>query len=99
MQGEILAANPGSSIRLFAVNDQGYESGVPLAYAGGETLPILQDTYDVVAWTLWAVQYRDLVILDGDGNALGVLNLTDHDLQVQSEYDDLLDYLRIKAGE
>lgn len=99
MQGEILAANPASSIRLFAVNDAGYESGVPEAYAGGQTLPILQDTTAVDAWSLWAVQYRDLVILDGDGNAIGVLNLTDHDLQVASEYGALLAYLRIKAGE
>jgi hypothetical protein len=99
MQAEILAANPNSRIRIRAVNDAGHESGVAGAAGADRTIPILQDTVAVGAWALWGVQYRDVVVLDGDGNAVGVYNLTDHNLAFTPDYDDLLDALRLAAGE
>lgn len=98
MQEEILAANPSSRIRLLAVNDAGYEAGNGTAVAG-RTIPLLQDIPEVGAWTSWAVTYRDVVILDADNRALGVFNLTEHNLSETPNYDALLDYLRIAAGE
>ncbi len=98
MQGEILGANPASKIRILAVNDAGHEAGNALAVAG-RTIPLLQDTPEVAAWTSWAVAYRDVVILDGDGNALGRFSLTLHNLALTENYDVLLDSLRLAAGE
>ena len=98
MQGEILSANPASRIRLLAVNDFGSEAGNPLAVVD-RTIPLLQDTAEAAAWTSWSIEYRDVVILDGENRALGVFNLTDHNLSVKVEYDALLDYLRLQAGE
>lgn len=98
MQAEILDANPASRIRLLAVNDSGSESGNPLAVAG-RTIPLLQDTAEAAVWTSWGIEYRDVVILDGENGAIGVFNLTDHNLSLKVEYDALLDFLRLKAGE
>jgi len=99
MQAEILAANPASKVRLFAVNDVGEETFVATAAGTSRTIPILQDTAAVGAWGLWNVTYRDVVILDGEGMPLGVFNLTEHNLAVQADYDALLAYLRLAAGE
>ena len=99
MQKEILEANPGSRIRIFGVNDAGEEAGTLDAIAEGYTLPILQDHPDPDAWALWKVTWRDVVILDGDGRPLGVYNLTKHDLVEPANYEALLAYMRIKAGE
>ena len=99
MQEEILAANPASRIRIRAVNDFGHESGVAGAAGVDRTLPILQDTAEVGAWGLWGVAYRDVVILDGDGNALGRFNLTTHNLAFLGDYETLLASLRVAAGE
>jgi hypothetical protein len=43
--------------------------------------------------------WRDVVILDTDNNAVGVYNLTEHNLSETLNYDALLDFLRITAGE
>jgi len=76
MQAEILQANPASRIRILAVNLAGLEGGNPLAVAG-RTLPYLQDTVEADVWASWQVEWRDVVILDADGNALGNFNLTE----------------------
>lgn len=98
MQAEILADNPSSKIRILAINDAGYEAGNALAVEG-RTIPLLQDTPEAAVWTSWGIEYRDVVILDGENKALGVFNLTDHNLSIGAEYDALLDFLRLKAGE
>ncbi|MEW5739988.1 MAG: hypothetical protein AB1938_13735 [Myxococcota bacterium] len=46
----------------------------------GRTLPWLQDRADVDVWRAWAVEYRDVIILDADNQRVGVYNLTLHDL-------------------
>lgn len=99
MQAEILAANPGSKVRILAVNDVGQESYVATASEPDHAIPILQDTAAVGAWALWSVTYRDVVILDGEGLPLGVFNLTDNSLADPAAYDTLLDFLRLAAGE
>jgi len=43
---------------------------------------LLQDTVEVDAWGAWQVEWRDLVILDAENKVVGVINLTDHDLEL-----------------
>jgi len=38
-------------------------------------------------WTSWGAAYRDVVVLDEDGEVAGVLNLTDHDLADADNYE------------
>jgi hypothetical protein len=98
MQAEILAADPASRVRMIGVNGSGYESATSIAVEG-QTLPFLQDTPADAAWSSWKVEQDDAVVLDGDGNALGLLNLARHNLSYAPDYDLLLDYLLIAAGE
>ena len=98
MLAEVLAANPSSRIRIVAVNAAGTESALDLAVEG-RTVPVVQDTPEAAAWTAWNAIMDDLVVLDGDGRALGLTNLKEHDLSLAREYGDLLDYLRLAAGE
>lgn len=43
-------------------------------------LPWLQDAAGQDVWALWAVTYRDCVILDAQNRVYAVYNLTSHDL-------------------
>lgn len=61
------------------MNEAGQESGNGDAVTG-RTIPLLQDTATVGAWQSWAVTYRDVVIVDGQGKRRGAYNLTQHDL-------------------
>lgn len=66
---------------LLSVNGAGFESGND-AFVVGKTMPLLQDTTTSNAWAAWAVEYRDVVVLDAAGRKRGVLNLTSNDLAV-----------------
>jgi hypothetical protein len=90
--------DPGSRIRLLGVNAAGEEAGNALA-AEVATIPLLQDTPEVGAWAAWAVTYRDVVVLDGDGAAVGRFNLTDNSLADPENRAALRDWLRALAGE
>lgn len=59
----------------------------------GRFIPLLQDTVEIDAWAAWAVDYRDVVILDRDNIPVGVFNLTDHDLSIMGEYEALKNML------
>jgi hypothetical protein len=98
MQAELRAANPGTRICLLAVNDAGYEAGNGPT-SEGRTIPLLQDTPEAGVWAAWAVEYRDVVVLDAEGRALGRTNLTGHDLEIPENYEALLAFLRFAAGE
>ena len=98
MQAEVLAARPSSRIRVLAVNRAGAESANAVAVEG-KTIPLLQDTAADAAWAAWRVREHDVVILDGENDALGLYSLTLHDLSFAPDYDALLDYLRLAAGE
>ena len=47
-------------------------------------LPLLQDEANV--WSDWNVTYRDVVILDGNNEAVDVYNLTENDLSDPDNY-------------
>ena len=40
-------------------------------------------------WAAWGVNYRDVVVLDGDNIPVAVYNLTIHDLSDPANYDAL----------
>jgi hypothetical protein len=98
MQAEILAANPASAQRLLGVNQTGYEAG-NASVTAGRTIPWLQDTAAVNAWSSWAVTFRDVVILDALNRKVFVYNLTVHDLGNPTDYAQLKGILRVAAGE
>jgi hypothetical protein len=49
-------------------------------------LPWLQDTRNTDWWDNWGATYRDVIILDREGNEQAVFNLTRHDLWDPLEY-------------
>lgn len=59
----------------------------------GRTLPWLQDDADTWAWGLWEVDWRDVVILDPEGRYFDTYNLSEHDLSVLQNQDQLLSLL------
>lgn len=85
MQGELDAEHPELGISLVGVNGAGFESGVPLMVEG-RTIPLLQDTVEADVWTAWAVEYRDVILLDRENVPVGVFNLTEHDLAQMGEF-------------
>ena len=88
MQGELDATVPDLKIRLLGVNGAGHESGVA-SMIEGRTIPLLQDTVEADVWGLWAVTYRDVIILDRENVPVGVYNLTTHDLANMGDYEAL----------
>jgi hypothetical protein len=52
-------------------------------------LPWLQDTAEASVWNLWQVTYRDVVILDSRNRVSAVFNLTQHDLALSQNRDQL----------
>lgn len=59
------------------------------SFVEGVSLPWLQDTSEDLVWETWAVDYRDVVILDPAGRLREVYNLTEHDLSVTENYEAL----------
>lgn len=92
MQEELASERPELAIRLLAVNEAGFESGQASMADLGD-LPLLQDTATVGAWASWMVDYRDVIIVDEDGIAVYVYNLTSNDLSDTANYDTLKDAL------
>ncbi|MBW1853648.1 MAG: hypothetical protein JRJ00_03050 [Deltaproteobacteria bacterium] len=52
----------------------------------GRDIPWLQDTEEANWWGSWDITWRDVVILDRDGNQADVVNLLEHDLEDTEEY-------------
>ncbi len=67
------------TVVLHIVNEFGHEEG-QADMAATVDLPLLQDTDDQSVWESWSVTYRDVFVLDPDGEFVGVYNLTDNDL-------------------
>ena len=49
-------------------------------------IPWLQDTDEADWWNTWNVTYRDVIILDADGEVADVYNLTNNDLGDTDNY-------------
>ena len=69
----------GYPIQILGVNGSGYENGNERATENRD-IPWLQDTEEVDAWGQWGVMYRDVYVLDRNGDLRFVFNLTVHDL-------------------
>ena len=89
MQAELEADYP---IQILGVNQAGYEVGNEMITME-RSLPWLQDVEDVNAWGLWAVNYRDVYILDQTHTLKAIYNLTEHDLNDENTYEELKDLL------
>ena len=74
--------------QLIGVNGIGYENSNDQAVAG-RTLPWLQDVASQNVWVSWGVEYRDVIIVDAEGNRRDVYNLTTHDLAVAANRETL----------
>ena len=92
MQREVDAESPDLGLRIVVVNAAGRESGNSIA-SEGRTLPLLQDTEAVGAWTLWQVEWRDVVMLDSEGRRGETVNLTEHNLAEEANYRSLKEQL------
>ncbi|MCG3135389.1 MAG: hypothetical protein HMLKMBBP_03040 [Planctomycetes bacterium] len=95
MQADLLAEDPQSPVRLFAVNPATFEGGN--AFVTG-AIPLLQEAGAAGPWKTWRPTYRDVVVLDRQNRKLAVFNLTEHDLRQQTEYDALRAILAAAAG-
>ncbi len=65
----------------------------------GRDIPWLQDTEEANWWGNWDITWRDVVILDRDGNQADVVNLLEHDLEDTEEYAALKTLLLNVAGQ
>jgi hypothetical protein len=96
MQSELDTTVTARPAHILGVNGAGLESG-NAAMCAGRTLPWLQDTASANVWGLWAVNYRDVVILDQNNLVVGVYSLTTHDLSNPANYADLKNILLTAA--
>ena len=79
MQVELDTQYPGLEIDIIGVNEVGHESGNE-SICDGRDLPWLQDLSSTDWWGTWAPTYRDVIILDKNGELADVFNLTDKDI-------------------
>ena len=98
MQAEIDSQETLRPIRILGVNGLGLESAND-EMTSGRVLPWLQPGAGEDVWTLWQVEYRDVVILGPDNERLGTFNLTEHDLSDPANYATLKDQLITAADE
>jgi hypothetical protein len=94
MQAELATAHPQLKINQIGINQAGYES-TNAQITTGRMLPWLQDVdadqdglSDVWA-EQWQVTYRDVVILNGEGEKVDLYNLTTYDLSKPENYSTL----------
>lgn len=97
MQTQLDSLATELDIELFAINQVGLESGLEGMSVYG-ALPILQDDPDLLIWEMEGIEYRDVLILDADNQWLTTFNLTDNDLNDDSNYTALMDLLVGYAG-
>jgi len=98
MQSELMALNTTRPIQILGVDGIGLESGNGEMTAG-RVLPWLQPTAGEDVWTLWQVEYRDVVILGSGNERLGVFNLTVNGLADSANYAALKSQLLDAANE
>ena len=97
MQAEIESQETLRAIQVLGVNDIGLESGND-GITAGRVLPWLQPVAGEEIWTLWNVEYRDVVILGAGNEHLGTFNLTVNDLSDPVNYAALRNQLLEAAG-
>lgn len=96
MQKELDADYPEAGIFILGINEYGY--GDSTAIYEGRDLPWLLDTKEADWWGNWDVTFRDVIVLDRDGDEAGVFNLTENNLDNPDEYRALKTLLLNVAG-
>ena len=97
MQNEIDGELWAVHAQILGINEVGQEAGNAGACAGKD-LPWLQETADHLAWSVWDVTYRDVIILDSSNRKVATYNLTEHDLSNPANYLELKGLLHAAAG-
>ncbi len=98
MQVEIDSQETLRAIQILGVNGTGLESANE-SMTAGRTLPWLQPNAGEDVWTLWQVEYRDVVILGPGNEKLGTFNLTVNNLSDPANYTALKNQLLEAAAE
>ncbi len=97
MQKELDALDLPVAVQIHGVNQAGHESG-NLGACQGKDLPWLQEVPEQPVWSLWSVNFRDVIILNEDNEAVGTYNLTDNNLGDTAKYNALKNMLINFAG-
>jgi hypothetical protein len=92
MKDQLELEHPELPIALLGVNEYGHEAGNTLVTTGRD-IPWLQDTEETDWWTIWDPTYRDVIILDGQGELVAVFNLTEKPITENENYFELYDLL------
>ena len=79
----------GSSAQIVGINESGFELANE-TFTTDRDLPWLQDTEQTQLWDVWAVSYRDLYLVDGDGVLRDIYNLSSNDLRGEAATAELL---------
>lgn len=88
MQGEFAVQYPDLEIAILGVNEAGRESGNE-AMCEGRDIPWLQDTDAANWWGRWSPTYRDVILVDGEGELVTTYNLTTNSLLEEDNYVEL----------
>lgn len=93
MQKDLESNNPELQIQLLGVNEWGHSVANAAASANSD-LPLLQDVdgngdFQSDAWSSWQVTWRDVFIVDAQGEVVDIINLTTHDLRNTDNYGEL----------
>ena len=91
MQKILNTDHPNSRIAILGVNRKGLGSNESLCE--GSDIPWLQDTVEADWRCTWGVTLRDVIILDWNGDRVGVFNLKQHDIIDDVEFEALIDLL------
>jgi hypothetical protein len=97
MQAEIDTQETRRAVYILGINAIGLESG-NAGMTTDRALPWLQPAAGADPWTLWHVEYRDVVILGPGNEPSGTYNLTAHDLSDPTNYAALRDLLLAAAN-
>ena len=97
MQKDLESTHPELQIQLLGVNEWGHGSANAVASANSD-LPLLQDVdanedFQSDVWTSWEVTWRDVFIVDAEGEVVDIINLTVNDLRNSDNYDELKDLI------
>ena len=87
----------GSSAQIIGINQSGFERANE-TFTAGRDLPWLQDTEQTQLWDVWAVSYRDLYLVDGDGVLRDIYNLSSNDLRGEAATSELLSLVGALEG-
>ena len=89
MVGYLKAAKPDLNVEILGVNGISF-AGFNSLVTSERNLSWLQDTREENVWVRWGVRWRDVRIVDSQGQLQGVYNLTDYDLSIEKNFTDLM---------